>query len=227
MTGLRHLKKQRTHEAVSAAAISLFLERGFDAVSVAEIAAAAEVSKPTLFKYFPTKEDLVLHRITDHRGEAARVVRGRGPGTDPLTALHRHFLDGLARRDPVTGLNDDPEVLAYHRMIFSTPSLAARLMHHMTADEEALAGALIETAAGPGGVGGPEDAEGPGGSGSGAMDDLVARLVAGQVLAVQRVLARRNWAELVGGRTASEVLPEAVTAADRAFALLRDGLGSS
>ncbi|MET9065699.1 TetR family transcriptional regulator [Streptosporangium sandarakinum] len=233
MTGLRHLKKQRTHEAVSAAAISLFLERGFDAVSVAEIAAAAEVSKPTLFKYFPTKEDLVLHRITDHRGEAARVVRGRGPGTDPLTALHRHFLDGLARRDPVTGLNDDPEVLAYHRMIFSTPSLAARLMHHMTADEEALAGALTETAAGPGGVGGPEDAEGSdgsggsGGSGSGTMDDLVARLVAGQVLAVQRVLARRNWAELVGGRTASEVLPEAVTAADRAFALLRDGLGSS
>ncbi|MGV9600680.1 TetR family transcriptional regulator [Streptosporangium sandarakinum] len=227
MTGLRHLKKQRTHEAVSAAAISLFLERGFDAVSVAEIAAAAEVSKPTLFKYFPTKEDLVLHRITDHRGEAARVVRGRGPGTDPLTALHRHFLDGLARRDPVTGLNDDPEVLAYHRMIFSTPSLAARLMHHMTADEEALAGALTETAAGPGGVGGPEDAEGPDGSGSGTMDDLVARLVAGQVLAVQRVLARRNWAELVGGRTASEVLPEAVTAADRAFALLRDGLGSS
>ncbi|MGW4663994.1 TetR family transcriptional regulator [Streptosporangium sandarakinum] len=236
MTGLRHLKKQRTHEAVSAAAISLFLERGFDAVSVAEVAAAAEVSKPTLFKYFPTKEDLVLHRITDHRGEAARVVRGRGPGTDPLTALHRHFLDGLARRDPVTGLNDDPEVLAYHRMIFSTPSLAARLMHHMTADEEALAGALTETPAGPGGIGGPEGAEGPdgsgssdgsGGSGSGAMDDLVARLVAGQVLAVQRVLARRNWAELVGGRTASEVHPEAVTAADRAFALLRDGLGSS
>ncbi|MEU6743824.1 TetR family transcriptional regulator [Streptosporangium sandarakinum] len=246
MTGLRHLKKQRTHEAVSAAAISLFLERGFDAVSVAEVAAAAEVSKPTLFKYFPTKEDLVLHRITDHRGESARVVRGRGPGTDPLTALHRHFLDGLARRDPVTGLNDDPEVLAYHRMIFSTPSLAARLMHHMTADEEALADALTETAAGPGGAGGAggsEDAEGPDGSGgpggpggsggpggpggSGAMDDLVARLVAGQVLAVQRVLARRNWAELVGGRTASEVHPEAVSAADRAFALLRDGLGSS
>jgi len=44
------------------AAVSLFLERGFDRVSVNDIATAAEISKPTLFRYFPTKEDLVLHR---------------------------------------------------------------------------------------------------------------------------------------------------------------------
>lgn len=138
MTGLRELKRQRTHEAISSAAISLFLERGFDEVSVAEVALAAEVSKPTLFKYFATKEDLVLHRIADHQGEAARVVRGRRADEDPLDALRRHFLAGLERRDPVTGLNDHAEVLAYHRMVFSTPSLAARLFRHMAADEESL-----------------------------------------------------------------------------------------
>ncbi|WP_326822525.1 TetR family transcriptional regulator [Streptosporangium sp. NBC_01756] len=204
MTGLRDIKKQRTHEAISTAAITLFLQRGFDEVSVAEIAAAAEVSKPTLFKYFATKEDLVLHRIADHQGEAARVVRRRRPGEEPLVALERHFLAGLHRRDPVTGLNDNAEVLGYHRMVFGTPSLAARVSHYMAGDEEALAEALAES-----------------------TDDLTARLVAGQVLAVQRVLAHRNWRRLAEGETAEQVHPAAVRAARHAFTLLRDGAGAA
>ncbi|MEU8245701.1 TetR family transcriptional regulator [Nonomuraea sp. NPDC048916] len=197
MTGLRQLQRQRVREAISTAAISLFLERGFDEVPVTEVAAAARVSKPTLFKYFPTKEDLVLHRIADHQGEAARVVRQRAPGVDPVTALHRHFLDGLARHDPVTGLNDHAEVLGYHRMVFSTPSLAARVFHYMSQDEGALAEALAET-----------------------TDELTASLLAGQVLAVQRVLARRTWQALADGRPLAEVEAEAVRAADHAFSLL-------
>ncbi|MFF1797728.1 TetR/AcrR family transcriptional regulator, partial [Kitasatospora sp. NPDC058263] len=83
-TGLRTLKKQRTRQAIAEAAIALFLARGFDQVSVAEIAAAAEVSKPTLFRYFGSKEELVLHRFADHLGEAGRVVRARPAGTTPL-----------------------------------------------------------------------------------------------------------------------------------------------
>jgi AcrR family transcriptional regulator len=197
MTGLRELQRQRVHEAISSTAISLFLERGFDEVPVTEIAAAAGVSKPTLFKYFPTKEDLVLHRIADHQGEAARVVRGRGPDESPLRALREHFLDGLARRDPVTGLNDHPGVVAYHRMVFSTPGLLARVSQYMSLDEEALAGALGES-----------------------MDDLTAALLAAQVLATQRVLARRTWASLAEGRPLEEVEAEAVRAAEHAFALL-------
>lgn len=197
MTGLRERQRRRVHEAISAAAVSLFLERGFDEVSVAEVAAAAQVSKPTLFKYFPAKEDLVLHRIADHRAEAARVVRARGEGERPVEALRRHFLDGLARHDPVTGLNDDPQVVAFHRMVFATPSLAARLFQHMAEDERALAETLAET-----------------------TDALTADLLAGQVLAAQRVLARRNWAALAAGRPIAEVEPEAVRAADHAFALL-------
>lgn len=200
-TGLRELKRRRTHEAISAAAISLFLRRGFNEVSVAEVAAVAEVSKPTLFKYFATKEDLVLHRIADHQGEAARVVRERGPGETPLAALHRHFLNGLQRHDPVTGLNDDPEVLGYHRMVFSIPTLTARLFHHMAKDEEALAEALAES-----------------------TDRLTSRLIAGQVLAAQRVLARENWLRLSEGSTVTEIESAAVEAADRAFASLRNGL---
>jgi AcrR family transcriptional regulator len=198
--GLRARKRERTRDAIADAAISLFLARGFDHVPVADIAARAEVSKPTLFRYFPAKEDLVLHRIADHNGEAARVVRERPPGVSPLAALHRHFLAGLDRRDPVTGLNDHPEVLAFHEMVFTTPSLAGRLNQYTLDDEEALAAAL-------------------GG-------DITARLLAAQVLVTRRVLARANWQKLAAGRSADAVHSEAVADADRAFALLRDGTGS-
>ncbi|WP_073255190.1 TetR family transcriptional regulator [Cryptosporangium aurantiacum] len=198
MGGLRERKRQRTHDTISATAIRLFLARGFDAVSVADVAEAAEVSKPTLFRYFPSKEDLVLHRIGDHQGESARVVRERAEGVGPVEALHRHFLDGLARRDPVTGLNDVPEVLAYHRLVFETPALVARVAAFAEADEAALATAL-------------EDTESP----------LVAAVRAAQILAVRRVLARENWRQLMAGRSADELYPDAVAAADQAFGFLR------
>jgi AcrR family transcriptional regulator len=204
--GLRARKKARTHDAIADAAISLFLAHGFDQVSVTDIAAAAEVSKPTLFRYFATKEDLVLHRFADHSGESARVVRDREPGVPPVTALHRHFRAGLDRYEPVTGLNDHPEVVAFHRLVFGTPSLAGRLTQYMLDDEEALAGAL---GAGTHGVG------------------IEARLRAAQVLAVQRVLARTNWQKIAGGRTARDVHPEAVADADQAFAQLRSGTSGS
>jgi len=194
-TGLRARKKARTHDAIADAAISLFLTHGFDQVSVTDVAAAAEVSKPTLFRYFPTKEDLVLHRFADHKGEAARVVRDREPGVPAMTALHRHFVDGLDRFDPVTGLNDHPGVVAFHRLVFGTPSLAGRLTQYVLEDEEALAGALGQ--------------------------GIEARLRAAQVLAVQRVLARTNWQKIADGRTARDVHPEAVADADLAYAQLR------
>jgi AcrR family transcriptional regulator len=192
---LRARKKARTHGAIADAAIPLFLEHGFDEVSVSDIAAAAEVSKPTLFRYFATKEDLVLHRFADHQGEAARVVRDRARGVAPMTALRRHFRAGLDSRDPVTGLNDHPEVVAFHRLVFTTPSLAWRLTRYTLEDEEALADAL--------GLG------------------TQARVRAAQVLAVQRVLARANWEKIAGGRTAEDVYPEAAADADQAFAQLR------
>ncbi|MGW2472654.1 TetR/AcrR family transcriptional regulator [Streptomyces sp. NPDC001665] len=190
-TGLRARKKERTRDAIGDAAVSLFLERGFDSVSVNDIAAAAEISKPTLFRYFPTKEDLVLHRFADHQGEAARVVRDRSPDVEPVKALHRHFRSGLDRYDPVTGLNDHPEVVAFHRLVFTTPSLAGRLTQYQVEDEEALADALGQ--------------------------GIQARLRAAQTLAVQRVLARANWQKIADGRTARAVRPEAIADADEAF----------
>ena len=192
VTGLRERKKQQTYDALSEAAIALFLERGFDEVSVTDIAAAADVSKPTLFKYFPTKQDLVLHRIADHRHESARVVTAAA--VPPIRALREHFLAGLVARDPITGLNDHPQVLAYYRLVFTTPALTTRLHQFMDDDESALADAL-------------------GG-------DLAGELLAAQVVSVQRVLSRRNWAAIDTGQRADDRYLDAVTEAETAF----DGL---
>ncbi|MEU9055342.1 TetR/AcrR family transcriptional regulator [Streptomyces sp. NPDC048384] len=195
-TGLRERKKQRMYQTVSDTAIRLFLEKGFDAVSVAEVAAAAEISKPTLFRYFPAKEDLVLYRFADHEGDAARIVRQGG--ASPVEALRRHFLDGLERCDPITGLNDHPEVLAYQSLLYGTPALAAGLYGYLERSEAALAEAL-----------------------GGGLDG---RLAAGQIVAVQRILAQENWRRIAAGERAADVRGDAVAAAERAFGLLEAGL---
>ncbi|AZM45678.1 TetR family transcriptional regulator [Streptomyces sp. WAC 06738] len=197
--GLRERKKQRTRRLLSETAVRLFLERGYDAVSVAEVAAAAEVSKPTLFRYFPSKEDLVLHRFADHQDEAARVVTARAEGESPLAALRRNFLDGLERRDPVTGLCDDPAVIAYQRLLYGTPSLVARLAGWQERSERVLADAL----------GGPA---------------VRARLAAGQIAAVQRILAEENVRRIADGESADAVAPDAKEAAELAFRQLAKGI---
>ncbi|MEU4079677.1 TetR family transcriptional regulator [Streptomyces venezuelae] len=207
--GLRERKKERTRQALSDAAVALFMERGFDAVSVAEVAAAAEVSKPTLFRYFPAKEDLVLHRFADHEDESARVVTaGLRAGTAPLDALYAHLLDGLDRRDPVTGLCDHPAVLSYLRLLYGTPALVGRLHAYRMRSEAALADALAAA----------------GSEGSEAADPLVARLGAGQIVAVLGVLAEENTGRIAAGETADEVAADAVAAAGLAFRVLREGL---
>jgi AcrR family transcriptional regulator len=201
--GLRERKKARTRETIAATAIRMFLEAGFDQVSITDIAREAEVSRRTLFSYFPTKEDLVLQRFADHEDEAARIVRARLPGRPPLDALRAAMLDALRRRDPNTGLNDHPEMLAFLQLISGTESLAARLMRYTARGVDALAEALHES----------------------GLDPLTARLTAAQVIVVERELALMNHECLVNGESAADRYPEAVRAADHAFDLLRDGQG--
>ncbi|MFI1310020.1 TetR/AcrR family transcriptional regulator [Streptomyces albidoflavus] len=207
MGGLRERKKAETYRRLSETAVGLFLEHGFERVTVADVAAAAGVSKPTLFRYFPAKEDLVLHRLADHEGEAGAVVAGRPPGCSPLAALRGHFLAGLDRRDPVTGLNDEPGVLAFHALLYGTPSLVARLHTHQERDEAALAEALA-----------PADSGGETGAGVGE------RLAAGQIVAVRRVLAQENWRLIAAGGSADDLAAEAARVAGAAFDQLCRGL---
>ncbi|MEU4732984.1 TetR family transcriptional regulator [Streptomyces sp. NPDC023588] len=201
-SGLRESKKLRTRRQLAATALELFLERGFDDVSVADVAAAAEVSKPTLFRYYPSKEDLVLDRFADHQDELARIVRERAAGQGPVGAVHAHFIEALDRRDPITGLCDDPDVVAFQRLLYSTASLQTRLAHYSAREVELLAAVLEDEAVPP----------------------LTARLAALHLVNVRHELGRENWRRIASGSSADEAHPAAVTDADHAFGMLAGGL---
>jgi AcrR family transcriptional regulator len=195
------------HQHLRDVAIKLFTERGFDGVSVAEIAAAADVSKMTVLNYFPTKEDLVMSHMEDHVEEPARVVRGRAPGESVLAALRRQFLAALAERDPATGLSDAPRVRAVQDLMLGTPVLMMRLLTFARRSEDALTEAFAElTGAGPG--------------------DLTPRLAAAQVMGVRLALLSENGRRISAGESADAIYPDAVAAANLAFDLLERGLGN-
>ena len=123
--GLRERKKQRSRELIAATARELFIERGFEAVPVTEIARAAEVSEATVFNYFPTKEDLLYSRLEAFEEELLSAIRERHAGESVLAAFGR-FLSvprGLLA-------SEDPDVVeqlaAIVRVIAESPSLLAR-----------------------------------------------------------------------------------------------------
>src|ERR671935_512960 len=123
--GLRERKKQRTRELIAETARRLFVERGFEHVSVAEIARVAEVSEKTVFNYFPSKEDLVYWRMESFESELLEAIAQRPPGEPVVAAFERFVLTPrglLAAREP----DAIEQLAALTRMISSSPALLAR-----------------------------------------------------------------------------------------------------
>ena len=81
LEGLRELKKRETRQRISDVATEMFLARGFEAVTVTEVAAAAGVSEKTVYNYFPTKESLVLDQIQGQIERLVGAVRDRPRGS--------------------------------------------------------------------------------------------------------------------------------------------------
>jgi AcrR family transcriptional regulator len=112
MAGLRERKKEQTRCRIEQVAMRLFAERGFDDVTVNEIAEAAEVAKVTLFKYFPSKESLVLDGVKE---DFAGIVAARQDGRSVVDAVRDHC--ALMVRA------DAPEVATLVRIISGSPAL--------------------------------------------------------------------------------------------------------
>jgi AcrR family transcriptional regulator len=124
-TGLRERKKQQTRQLLTDTARRLFAERGFENVSVAEIARVADVSEATVFNYFPTKEDLVYGGLEVFESSLLAAVRDRPIGETVIDAFGRFILvpRGLFAAPDERASR---ELLAVGRMIAASPALLAR-----------------------------------------------------------------------------------------------------
>ncbi|WP_063890768.1 TetR/AcrR family transcriptional regulator [Sciscionella sediminilitoris] len=201
--GLRQRKKDATRSRLILTALELFEEHGFDNVSVAEIAEAAEVSKKTVFNYFGIKEDLILGAGEHHQREPAAVVRERPSEVSVHAAMRDYLRTALDERQPFTGLNDNPVVLRIQQLVRNTPQLAVRYYAQQMETRRLLAEALMEE----------------------GSSRFSAFLVAAQILSAQEVVVGENVRRITEGETPDEVYPDAVRAAEHAFHLLENGLG--
>ena len=197
MTGLRERKKQQTRELIAETAHRLFSERGFEAVTVAEIARAADVSTQTVFNYFPTKEDLVYWRLESFADELLGTIRDRAPGESVLAAFGR-FVSAprgmLGTYDPETR----ERLAALTRMIVSSPSLLAR-------EQQIFEGYTRDLAELLGG-------------------DVEARVAASAMIGLHRALVDFSRTRVLAG-VREELADEVRAQAAAALALLERGLG--
>ena len=143
--GLRERKKQQTRDAIAETAKSLFAQRGYDAVTVAEIADAANVSVKTLFKYFESKEDLFFENEDELCERILASVRERAPGESALEAVRRQFEASTVGRPSILA-----EIEGFRRTVEGHATLQSRLRRMWERYEEALAELLAsETGAAP------------------------------------------------------------------------------
>ncbi|OIJ92060.1 TetR/AcrR family transcriptional regulator [Streptomyces colonosanans] len=199
--GLRERKKRQTALRIYRTAIALFAEKGFEAVSVQEIADAAEVSKMTVFNYFGSKEDLVFRPMVEHFSDAARAVRERAPGESAVDAVRRQFMEMIKGRDPSIGLHGEP-TRRIREVIMATPALKERAYVESEKGARALADLLAEETG----------------------DATLALIAAATLTAARNALVEEHFRRIVGGETADQVAADAAERAHRAFDLVAKGL---
>ncbi|GHF00901.1 TetR family transcriptional regulator [Amycolatopsis deserti] len=202
VTGLREAKKQETRQLISDQATRLFMAKGFEQTTIAEIAEAARVAKKTVTNYFPRKEDLAFDHQDEFVASLARTVAAREPGESALSALRRDFLEAVERQDPVAGFAG-PE---FSRMIADSPTLSVCLRGLHDQREDALAAALAQAA-------------------GAAPEDITPRAAAAVLGGVHRVLFARIQELTLAGLGNAEIAALVGPEAAQAFALLEPSLG--
>ncbi|MEV4115054.1 TetR/AcrR family transcriptional regulator [Nonomuraea sp. NPDC049695] len=202
--GLRERKKRETRQRIADMAMGLFMIKGFDNVTVAEIARAADVSVNTVFNYFGTKEDLFADRQDVAIDLAPQVLRERKPGESVVAAFRRDFFDALDTRHWRYGLSEGSDVFA--RIVGEAPSLVAKLREMHEKREDALTRALADEL--------EADA-----------DDLTPRLVATHILNTTRILTHSSVRRQLAGEQWESIGPDLRAQAEKAFDLLESGIG--
>ncbi len=157
--GLRERKKARTRAAIREHALRLFREQGYQATTVEQIIDAAEVSETTFFRYFPTKEDVVLR--TDLGPQVVELLRAQPPELPPVAAVR------AALREFFAALSAEQRCESRERLslVMAEPALRATMLDRVAQTLAPIAAALADRAGRP-------------------RDDFTARMIAGAVLGV-------------------------------------------
>lgn len=194
-SGLRERKKLETRTRIADAAMRLFAERGFDQTTVADVAAAADVSVKTVFNYFPAKEELFFDRADAVERLWLDAVADRTPGEPLLAGLRRWELSRFTDHPNGPGVH-------FRRVLAGSPILQARGQQMWAFHEDAVARALAAE-----------------------VDDLTARILAHQVFSLHPLTLRmvEKWTQ--DGVPPAEVRARALTLVNRAFDLLDHAAG--
>jgi len=203
--GLRERKKQQTRQAIRGAAARLFSERGFEQVTVTEIASEANVSAATVFNYFPTKEDIVFAGMEAFETDLLHAIRVREAGTSVLTAFKTFILDLhgiLVSTDPEA----TRELTAVSRIVLDSPALLAREAQILARFAQTLAALIAEE--------------------TGAADDDINPLVAANTLmGVHRAMLDQVRRRIADNTSRATVARDVRSHAERALTLIATGLG--
>jgi AcrR family transcriptional regulator len=206
--GLRERKKEQTRQLIAQTAWRLFADRGFDGVTVAEVARQAEVAVATVFNYFPTKEDLFYERLEAFEARLMEAVATRAAGESVLAAFRRHLLSsgGLLAQVEAGDAQALERLRTVHRLIADSPSLLAREQQAMTRTADTLAALLAaETGA--------------------RADDLRPQAAANALVGVQRATVDYTRRRVLDDDEPARLAADVRDLGRRAFALLERGLG--
>ena len=205
---LRELKKEQTRQLITETAWRLFADRGFDAVTVAEVAREAQVATATVFNYFATKEDLFFSRLEEFGARLVEAIAGRAEGEPAMAAFQRYVREagGLLGRAEAGDEEAVERLRTMHRTIAASPALQAREQRALTGYANALAELLATETGAPRG-------------------DVRARTAANAMVGVQRALIDYVRERVLAGDKLDRLAADVRRRSDEAFALLGDGLG--
>jgi AcrR family transcriptional regulator len=195
--GLRETKKLAMRQEIADAAMRLFVKRGFDHVTVAEVAEAAGVSEKTVFNYFPTKEDLFFDEVPKRAEVLRQAIAGRPQGETLVAALRRMQVAECPRLC-------SPGFAVFARVLEESMALQAKELEVMAYLAQALTEAL--------------QAEG--------IDERDARIAAGLLLSVHRQFFRAARKQALAGKHGPAAVRRLEADIERAYTLLEHGLGT-
>ena len=195
--GLRESKKLRTRQEIADKAMELFVKRGFDHVTVAEVADAAGVSEKTVFNYFHTKEDLFFDEVPAREAALVEAIRNREPGESVVARLRRLHVGQCGRLT-------SPGFATFARVIEESSALQEKELAVMARLTEVLARAIRDEL---------------------GVHELDAKIAANALVSVQWQLFRNARAQALAGRHGPGAARRLRGDLERAYRLLEHGLG--